>query len=412
MSIQEKTSGVEDGQTEVINRTYLETVSDILSKPAGVANDDTVTIDSDDCNTLMDLRRNARRFNNQPSFLRGTPVEFISLSDIKPKPIQWLIPGLIPKGMITVLASDGGVGKTSLSLWLASLVSNQGEIFNGKPVDHGRVLIWTGEDSAEYVLSPRLRALGADPDFVDIIGNQIQTSEGIKVFDITTDISEVERSLKNRSTKEEPYKLLIIDPVMSVVRGDSNQPNTVRQSLEPLRILAERQNVAVIGITHYSKGTSKSLPQDRVIGSQAFVALARMVLGLAKDEETGNRRLVVLKSNIVDTNIGYEFSYQFFTDVNGCDVARIDLVNELHGNARELLAEIEPAEEGTAVYDAMEFLKSLLSDGALPSKQIKVDADGAGYSWDTIKRASIKLKIEKRKDKGINGVWRWSLPSE
>lgn len=368
-----------------------------------------VTVDGGFCKDVRELQREARKETNKPTMF--APVEFISLNDIKPKPIQWLIPGVIPKGMITVLASDGGVGKTALSLWLASLVSNQGEAFNGKPVEHGRVLIWSGEDSPEYVLSPRLRALGADGNYIDIIGNHTLTKDGLRAFDITEDLYDVEMSLQNRSG-EPPYKLLIIDPVMSVVRGDSNQANTVRQALEPLRLLAERQNIAVIGITHYSKGTSKSLPQDRVIGSQAFVALARMVLGLGKDEETGNRRLVVLKSNIVDTNIGYEFSYQFFTDVDGCQVARIDLIDELHGSARELLAEIEPAEEGTAVYDAMEFLKSLLSDGALPSKQIKVDADGAGYSWDTIKRASIKLKIEKRKDKGINGVWRWSLPSE
>ncbi|MBS7328083.1 MAG: AAA family ATPase [Oxalobacter sp.] len=397
---QEKTTAGE----AVAEKTHLESSVDILT--------DNGNICYDVIEEHRQTQRKVRLANNEPSLLRRVPVEFISLNDIKPKPIQWLIPSVIPKGMITVLASDGGVGKTALSLWLASLVSNQGETFNGKPVEHGRVLIWSGEDSPEYVLSPRLRALGADADFVDIIGNRVMKPDGLRTFDITEDLYDVEESLQNRH-KDTPYKLLIIDPVMSVVRGDSNQANTVRQALEPLRILAERQNIAVIGITHYSKGTSKSLPQDRVIGSQAFVALARMVLGLGKDEATGNRRLVVLKSNIVDTNIGYELSYQFFTDVDGCQVARIDLIDELHGSARELLSEIEPDEPETgAMAEAVEFLKGILSDGALPSKQVKSDADGAGHSWDTIKRASIRLKIEKRKDRGTNGVWRWALPAE
>ena len=127
MNIQEKTAVVE---TAVRNGTYLEEVSDILSKATGTDN-----LPAD----IIKLQREARKELNKPTMF--APVEFISLNDIKPKPIQWLIPGVIPKGMITVLASDGGVGKTALSLWLASLVSNKGETFNGKQVEHGRVLI-------------------------------------------------------------------------------------------------------------------------------------------------------------------------------------------------------------------------------------------------------------------------------
>ena len=254
--------------------------------------------------------------------------------------------------------------------------------------------------------------MGADGNYIDIIGNHTLKPDGLRTFDITEDLYDVEMSLQNRGG-EPPFKLLIIDPVMSVVRGDSNQPNNVRQALEPLRLLAERQNIAVIGITHYSKGTSKSLPQDRVIGSQAFVALARMVLGLGKDEETGNRRLVVLKSNIVDTNIGYEFSYQFFTDVDGCEVARIDLIDELRGSTRELLAEIEPEEAGSAVAEATEFLQDILQDKPLHQKEIMQAAKDAGISWTAIKRASIKMKIDKRKEQGLrHGQSIWKLPSK
>ena len=317
--------------------------------------------------------------------------------------------------MITLLASDSGVGKTLITLWLASLVSNQGSTFNGKPVEHGRVLIWSGEDSPEYILSPRLRALGANANYVDIIGDHTLKPEGLKVFDISTDLHEVEMSLQNRYNPKQntPYKLLVINPVMSVVRGDPNQATNVRQALEPLRLIAERQNMGVIGITHYSKGTSKSLPQDRVIGSQAFVAFARMVLSLGKDEETGNRRLVVVNSNIVDTNIGYEFSYQFFTDVDGCEVARIELLNELHGSAKELLVEIEPIDEGSAVAEATEFLQDILQEKPLHQKEVMQAAKDADISWAAIKRASIRMKIDKSKEKGLRyGKSIWKLPSK
>ncbi len=367
--------------------------------------------DIDLAKTVAEARQAVNQKKMNPDYY--SPVELIPASTIKPKPIQWLIPGLMPKGMITLLAGEGGIGKTYLALLMTALITNQGESFDGQPIQQGKVLIWSGEDTPEYTLIPRLKALGADLDNIDIIGHRAFDSGTVRPFDITVDLPLVEQTIQNWTNKEIPISLLIVDPVMSVVLGDPHKASHVRQSMEPLRILAERQNIAVLGITHFSKGSSNNAPQDRVIGSQAFVAFARMVLGLAKDEETGNRRLVILKSNITDTSVGYDFSYDFQKDADGCEVANIELARKLSGYARELLAEIEPDEPETgAMGDAIEFLKGLLHDAPLPAKQVKKEADEAGHSWRTIQRASKKMNLDIRKDKGMNGVWRWSLPPD
>lgn len=68
----------------------------------------------------------------------------------------------------------------------------------------------------------------------------------------------------------------------------------------------------------------------------------------------------------------------------------------MQGTARELLT--DPDEEANEeAQDVAGFLRSLLADGPLSAKAIYKDADGAGYSRDQIKRASLKLGIEKRK---------------
>lgn len=59
--------------------------------------------------------------------------------------------------------------------------------------------------------------------------------------------------------------------------------------------------------------------------------------------------------------------------------------------------------------DAKIFLRDLLSGGPVPSKQIRADAEGAGYAWRTIQRAQKALKIEAVKD-GLRGGWSWKLP--
>ena len=36
---------------------------------------------------------------------------FRKMSEIKVKPIEWVIPGVVPRGELTLLGGDGGVGK-------------------------------------------------------------------------------------------------------------------------------------------------------------------------------------------------------------------------------------------------------------------------------------------------------------
>jgi putative DNA primase/helicase len=66
--------------------------------------------------------------------------------------------------------------------------------------------------------------------------------------------------------------------------------------------------------------------------------------------------------------------------------------------------------------DAKRFLADLLADGPMPAKAIRADADGAGYSWTTIRRAQKALGIEPAKTGGRFGggkqQWMWRLPED
>jgi len=64
------------------------------------------------------------------------------------------------------------------------------------------------------------------------------------------------------------------------------------------------------------------------------------------------------------------------------------------GAARDILAEADATDDGVdgdSLADAKRFLLDLLADGPLPSKQVKLDATDAGYSWATIRRAQKAL---------------------
>lgn len=61
-------------------------------------------------------------------------------------PPDWLVPGLLHRGTMVILAGDAGIGKTTLSYTLA-VAKATGQPFLGRPMPPGRVLYFDEENS-------------------------------------------------------------------------------------------------------------------------------------------------------------------------------------------------------------------------------------------------------------------------
>src|SRR4029434_4932016 len=191
-----------------------------------------------------------------------------------------------------------GTAKTTIALDFAAIVSSGGLWPDGTRAEAGNVLIWSGEDDAEDVLASRLEAMGADMTRLFFVGPVRRGMESAS-FDPASDLPALERKAETIGGA----RLLIVDPVVSAVAGDSHKNAETRRSLQPLVNLAQRLDCAALGITHFSKGTGGREPIERITGSLAFGALARVVLVAFKqleDRPDGGpaRMLVRAKSNI------------------------------------------------------------------------------------------------------------------
>jgi putative DNA primase/helicase len=331
-------------------------------------------------------------------------------ANIKPLPITWLWNGWLPAGKLTILAGAAGTGKTTLALSLAATLTKGGDWPDGSQCTQlGNVLIWSSEDVADDTLVPRLIAAGADLNRCHFIEGIIQHGENVP-FDPSQDILDLHRAVE----KIGGVSLLIIDPIVSAVSGDMHKANDVRRSLQAVVDFAEAHQCAVIGITHFAKGGAGKSPQERVIGSQAFGALARMVLVAAKEEDGGRRVLARAKSNIAPDVGGMAYHLDFTQIEDGIETTHAIWDGVIDGTAREILGDMEQdnAEDGSERKDAERFLRDLLSEGAVPVNQIRADAEGAGYSWATIRRAQKAIGVIAIKAKGsMKGIWKWRLPN-
>jgi hypothetical protein len=309
-----------------------------------------------------------------------------------------------------IIAGAPGTGKSTIAISLAATITGSGIWPDGTWCQSpGNVLIWSGEDDPADTLLPRLVAAGADLERIKFI-SAVNDGEGIRSFDPARDMVGLEQKAKEWGD----IRLLICDPVVSAIRGDSHKNAEVRRGLQPLVDFGKELGAAVLGISHFTKGTAGREPLERVCGSLAFGALARVVWGAIKDQNDPERRILArMKSNIGLDGGGFVYSLQIKDLDNGAVGSLIQWGEALEGEARTLMGEAEQVEDqdntGSVLSDAMDFLSYLLKDGPLPAKQVKQESSEAGFTWATIRRAKDKLKIKPQKQ-GMNEGWSWEIP--
>lgn len=330
--------------------------------------------------------------------------------DVEPQSVDWLWPGWLAAGKLHLIGGAPGTGKTTVAVGLTAIVSAGGRWPDGSRARAGSVVIWSGEDDDADTLNPRLRAAGADTRRVRTVGRMVDGGESYP-FDPARDLDALCDAL--RAIPD--VRLLVIDPVVSAVSGDSHKNAEVRRGMQPLVDLAGELGCAVLGITHFSKGTSGRDPVERITGSVAFGALARVVLVTAKQDADGDRpaRRVLLRAKC---NIGpdgggfvYELRQEPLPDFPNVEASRVIWGEVIDGTAREVLADAEAqGEEVEERRDAASWLRQLLAGGPLAVKDIKRQADDAGHAWRTVQRAMRIVGVESRRD-GFGGAALWRL---
>lgn len=167
---------------------------------------------------------------------------------LTPQPIAWLWQGWLAQGKLHILAGAPGQGKTTIAVTLAATITIGGRFPDGTRCEAGNVLIWSGEDDPADTLLPRMIAAGADRSrvfFVD--GARIDGQ--VVPFDPARDMLGLLEAVDSIGG----CSLLVVDPVVSAVAGDSHKNGEVRRALQPLVDLAAATGAAVLGISHFSK---------------------------------------------------------------------------------------------------------------------------------------------------------------
>ena len=194
---------------------------------------------------------------------------------------------------LNLLSGDGGSGKTTLALMIASALAD-GEQPDGMTgtlqVGDRRgenTLILSFEDEPEE-LRFRLEGCGCrHPE-------HIFTMKPNETAPLMT-----EEQALSALVEECGAKLLIIDPVQAFLQAgaDANSMSDVRKALESLRRVCKKTGCAALLIAHLNKGVGRSALQ-RTSGSMDFVNAVRSAIMVVRHPRTADMRCAFhFKSN-------------------------------------------------------------------------------------------------------------------
>ena len=207
---------------------------------------------------------------------------------------EWLIPLRIPKGQISLLASDGGAGKTTSTCEIVAAISSGKRCFLDPPWvkrDPALTAFLSTEDSVSQKLKKKLREAGANmnnvicPDFS---------------ADANGDLRDFKFGTEKMAAFVEYYKpqLIVFDPLQGFTPTTVNMGarNQMRDCLAPFIGLGEKYGTSFLILCHSNKRKG-AYGRDRIADSADLWDIARSVMMIGYTEQPGQRYLSHEKSN-------------------------------------------------------------------------------------------------------------------
>ena len=299
-------------------------------------------------------------------------------------PTQWEWPGWLPRGFLTILAGEPGLGKSTLCLHLAACYIDGRPWPDGTPFSTSRgKILWVESEGGHDVNLERLQRWGLDP------------------AQIITPIRNPERNFRLAGKEDnadlllsacrDDVRLIILDSLGGLSAGNTS-PRALRELLRTLASLAHHSGKPVLLTHHLRKRTSfdhdNGQPNlDRLLGSSVVSQIPRLIwaLDLPDPANPETRRLSVIKNNLAP-----------FPDPLG---VRMDDYGLTFGPPPQPLT--------SQLEQAIHFLTGHLAAGPLPATQVLAAADAAGLARPTLRRAKRQLRIQSHKQPN---QWVWQLP--
>ena len=343
-----------------------------------------------------------------PSTRANDGFRLVRLSQVAPEAVAWLWPGRIPRGKVTLLEGDPGLGKTTLLCDLAAAVSAGRGIAGGPVSPPANVILLTGEDGLADTIRPRLDSAGADSERVFAWESHSVAGNGGRLISLPEDTQRLASEVNQ--TKAALVLIDVLDAFLSN-SVDSYKNHDVRRALTPLAQLADTTGAAIVAVRHLRKGASARAVHSGQ-GSIGIIGAARAALLLEQDpDDPEGRILAVVKCNV--GRAGPSLGFKIESSPDGT-APRLAWTGERPYSADDLTARRglkEPWGRPPALSEGAAFLSAHLATGPALKSELCCLAEAEGLTPRTLERAAREIGVQSHKD-GFGRGTTWSLTNE
>lgn len=339
-------------------------------------------------------------------------VTSYAASSVRTRKVHWAWQDYFPLGKLSIVEGDPGDGKSILSIDLAARWSTGTAMPDGSNgAGPWPIILVSAEDDAEDTIVPRLMAAGARLDFCHLITHGLARDIP---FDFASGLPGV-RALAERIGA----RAVFFDPLMAFISAatDTNNDASVRRALQPLKVLAEITQAAVIAVRHLNKGGSGSKAIYRGGGSVGFAGAARATFLVTADrQDPSNKIMAAVKTNLAARPPSLRYRVQLNPEgmpyiVWGGAVA-IDAQQALDGPEFTTDAQEERSIKREQRRYEIQFLVDLLeANGPMNWKEIVVAGKEEGFTERGLRGARVDAHLEKIRGSEGNRSTRWGLPT-
>lgn len=302
---------------------------------------------------------------------------------------DWVVPGWIPEGQITILASDGGVGKTTV--WadiVAKLSSGRPCLLDPEGISREalKILFFSAEDSVKKKLKKKLREAGANED--NILAPDFEDDTTGLLAKVKFGSRELEAIIAHVKPD-----LCIFDPIQGYIPRNVNMAsrNEIRGCMEQLVQLGAKYGTTFLLVCHSNK-RMHAAGRDRLADSADIWDAARTVIMAGYTGDSVTRYLSVEKSNYGAP----PETVLFDIDARGQVVKK----GTTWKHDKDFRNETDRSRVAPQRRDCKDMILSILHrepSHSVPSKALKQELEEVlGFSKVTVERACNELRQEGR----------------
>ena len=294
---------------------------------------------------------------------------------------KWLVPYYIPEGAITLLCSDGGIGKTTL--WcdtLAAFTTGRTTIFDKAvelPFRAGRtydVMYFSKEDPTEEVLKRKLKDAGADQSKIRCFGLDDERLNKIWYGSLL---------LEKLVEKYRPG-IVVFDTLQAFLPEgvDMAKRKDMRDALNPLNALGAQYGTAFLMVMHTNKSSNSG--RQRMADSSDIWDLGRsaFMAGRTKDDD-------ICYLSHEKSNYGRLQKTILFSVTN----TGIEFKGTSNKKDRDYVAEgVTITVTSPKLDEAKDFILENVDKNGVEVSELEKIAKAAGITQETLRNARAELK--------------------